>query len=73
MIKTDSPFEMARLMPFCSMDAETGGCEAQACGSCSVPNHGTVERRLIAILSPTSDVILAPNEPAPLVGRRVCK
>lgn len=40
-------------MRFCSTGAETAEYAAQACESCSVPNHGTVERQLIAIPSPT--------------------
>lgn len=55
----------------CPVDVERGGCVAQVCGSCNVPNHGIAERRLIAILSLTLNVISAPNAPAPSAIRRV--
>lgn len=53
------------------MDVETGECEAQVCGSYSVPNHETVVRQSIAIPTLSSDVLLVPNEPVPSAIRRV--
>lgn len=55
----------------CSMDVETGECEVQACGSCSVPNHETVVRQSIAIPTLSSDVLSVPNEPVPSARRHV--
>lgn len=54
------------------MDAETGGCVALVCESCSVPIREIVVHRSIAIPSPTSDVPSVPSAPVPSAKRRVC-
>lgn len=58
-------------MQICPVGAETGGYVALVCESYSEPIHGTVEHQLIAIPSPSSDVILVLNAPIPLAERRV--